>query len=82
MNIHLHLFASLTTKCLGLIKDPDKDFFEISCKEGANIENLIDQIKLPKKEVKIIFINGKHASFSSELRDGDRVGIFPAIGGG
>ena len=33
-------------------------------------------------EVKTVWVNGASRSFEHVLADGDRVGIFPAIGGG
>lgn len=33
-------------------------------------------------EVKVVFVNGRHSHLDAPLQDGDRVGIFPAVGGG
>jgi molybdopterin converting factor small subunit len=33
-------------------------------------------------KVKIIFLNGIHASGEETLREGDRVGVFPPVAGG
>ena len=44
--------------------------------------DLIRALGIPAEEVAIIFVNGAHATEATELRDGDRVGIFPAVGGG
>lgn len=43
---------------------------------------LAEKLHLPLDDIKIIMINGVHASLDSPLADGDRVAFFPAVGGG
>lgn len=49
---------------------------------GTTIRNLLKQIGVSEGEIKLIFINGIKGNLTSPLHDGDRVGIFPPIGGG
>ncbi|WP_291319647.1 MoaD/ThiS family protein [Desulfonatronospira sp.] len=49
---------------------------------GSTPRDLIQNLGLPMDEVKIIFVNGKSADLSTPLGDQDRVGVFPAVGGG
>jgi molybdopterin synthase sulfur carrier subunit len=49
---------------------------------GMSLSDLLDKLKIPRNEAKLIFINGRRADQSSILNDGDRVGIFPPVGGG
>lgn len=44
--------------------------------------DLINSLGIPPEEVKIIMLNGKAAPKDSLIQDGDRVGLFPAVGGG
>ena len=44
--------------------------------------DLIRALGIPGEEVALIFVNGAHAAKTTALRDGDRVGLFPAVGGG
>jgi molybdopterin converting factor small subunit len=37
---------------------------------------------LSPDEIHIILINGVHGTLDSELNDGDRLGVFPPVGGG
>ena len=37
---------------------------------------------LPPTEIKIVMVNGRHASLDTTVQDGDRVAYFPAVGGG
>lgn len=56
--------------------------FEIELLEGAALQDLIDQIKIPIEETRITFVNGIIQEPDWKLKDGDEVGIFPPIGGG
>lgn len=49
--------------------------------EGAHISDVIAQLRLPDQP-RIVFVNNRHAPESAELRDGDRLAIFPPIAGG
>jgi molybdopterin converting factor small subunit len=48
----------------------------------ATVDHLICDLGIPDAEVKLVFINGRKAKRSAPLSDGDRVGIFPPVGGG
>ncbi len=50
--------------------------------EGANVRQLLEQLKVPSDVVKIIFLNGAHAGTDATLKDGDRLGVFPPVAGG
>lgn len=45
-------------------------------------KSIAETLNLPLKEIKIIMVNGVHASPDTVLSDGDRVAFFPAVGGG
>jgi Mut7-C ubiquitin len=49
---------------------------------GMSAAMLMDQLGLPKDQVKLIFINGIRGDFDSVLKGGERVGMFPPVGGG
>lgn len=51
-------------------------------KPGTCVEKLMDDLGIPKNAVKLIFVNGKRQETSYRLQDGDRVGLFPPVGGG
>jgi molybdopterin converting factor small subunit len=51
--------------------------------EGTTIEDLVDMLGIEKSEVRLVFVNGKNQSdWSSRIQPGDRIGIFPPVGGG
>lgn len=46
------------------------------------VADLAVRLGLPVKEIKIVMINGRHAGMDDILSTDDRVGLFPAVGGG
>ena len=51
-------------------------------RDKTNLENLLDKLKIPKEEIAVIMVNGNRAEKSYFPEDGDRIGLFPLIGGG
>ena len=80
MKIQLNLFASLTkflpeTKSHGF-----SNLVEIE--EGITVEALLDRLKIPREQPKILFLNGVHTETTAVLKEGDRLGVFPPLAGG
>lgn len=49
---------------------------------GTTVQDLLLQLNLPVEKAKLIFIDGTKADLSSRLNGGERVGVFPPVGGG
>jgi sulfur-carrier protein len=49
---------------------------------GTSVRDLVQQLGIPETKAKLIFINSFKATLDSILKDGDRLGIFPPVGGG
>ena len=49
---------------------------------GTRLSILLDQLGIPKDQIKLIFINGIKTDLGAVLNGGERVGIFPPVGGG
>ena len=54
----------------------------IDVENGVCVKDVIQKLKIPADSVKLIFINGIHAKRDTILKDGDRLGLFPPVGGG
>jgi sulfur carrier protein ThiS len=50
--------------------------------EGSSLADLMTHLGLPKEQVKVSFVNGRHQDLEHGLEPGDEVGIFPPVGGG
>ncbi|MGD8660600.1 MAG: hypothetical protein PVH37_11740 [Desulfobacterales bacterium] len=46
------------------------------------MRNLLEELNVPQEKARLIFIDGVKADLSSTLEGGERVGIFPPVGGG
>ncbi|MCP4722568.1 MAG: MoaD/ThiS family protein [Desulfobacteraceae bacterium] len=75
MHIDLKLFVTLA-KYLPL----GSEAYEIN--EGTTINELMMDLGIPHDIVKLIFINGKKQDRNYRIQQGDRVGLFPPVGGG
>ncbi|MGA8180979.1 MAG: MoaD/ThiS family protein [Desulfobacterales bacterium] len=73
--ISIRLFATLN----GYTPDtPDK----YPVRPGTTVCDLMEQLGVPVTEVKLIFVDGVKGDLASTLNGGERVGIFPPVGGG
>ena len=50
--------------------------------EGSSVADLMAALAIPRDEVKLIFVNGRKADPGHVLAQGDRLGLFPPVGGG
>jgi sulfur-carrier protein len=55
---------------------------EVETPEGTTVASLAQIVRVPRSEVTLVFVNGRHASWETVLREGDNVALFPPIGGG
>jgi molybdopterin converting factor small subunit len=49
---------------------------------GTSIRTLLQQIDIPEDKAKLIFIDGLKVELTTVLKGGERIGIFPPVGGG
>jgi len=54
----------------------------ITLDDKATLRNLLDELKIPRKEIAVVFVNGKWEEEGYLLRNGDRIGTFPLVAGG
>lgn len=73
--INLKLFASL-----GRLAPENADTFPVA--PGTTVSDLVRQLEIPPEEAKLFFINNRRVEMDTVINDGDRVGIFPPVGGG
>lgn len=50
--------------------------------DGLSADDLAKKLGLPLEEIKFVMINGRQSPMQMQLRPGDRVSYFPAVGGG
>ena len=49
---------------------------------GITVGELLEQLDIPQDMIKLVFIDNVRAELTSILKGGERVGIFPPVGGG
>ncbi len=76
MKVEVNLYANLACYM------PYEKRGSMKISEGATIMTLLNQLNVPINDIKLIFLNGIRANVDEVLKDGDKIGIFPAIGGG
>ena len=74
MQVTVKAFATLTKY------QPEGGRLELE--EGSTVADVLRIIELAPEEVTIIFVNSVHSELDKVLHDGDKVGLFPPVGGG
>ena len=75
MRIEIKCFATLNH-----FTPDNPDAYEVP--DGATTEAVMRGLGMDPVDVKMIFVNGLHQDLDTVLEDGDRLGLFPAVGGG
>ena len=74
-HIQIKLFVDLSA-----YTPPGADNFPIEA--GITVRRLLEDLQVSAEKVRLVFINNIKRDLDSTLRGGERVGIFPPIGGG
>jgi molybdopterin converting factor small subunit len=75
IHITLKLFATLRS-----YTPAQTDRYAIA--PGTTVADIVRDLNIPAKDAKLIFINSIRKELDTPLEDGDRLGIFPPVGGG
>ena len=79
MKIDVRLYATLSDY---LPNEKGQNPLKFEVRDGAQVRALLQELGIPPEPVKLVFINGRRATLDTILKDGDRLGVFPPIGGG
>ena len=55
---------------------------DLELPQGSSMADLMEYLKIPEKESKVLLLNGLSASVEDKLNDADVVAVFPVIAGG
>jgi len=81
MTVQVFLYASLRQYAGTGIQGADPGV-SIELPDRATCAELLAKLGIPPQAAALIFVNGVHEKQTFALRSGDRVAIFPPIGGG
>ncbi len=72
--IEVRLFAGL--------RQGRQKIYQMESESLKNVQDIMDTLNIQREEVNILLINGFHQKPETEVKDGDIVSLFPAVGGG
>jgi molybdopterin synthase sulfur carrier subunit len=79
ITVYAKLFATLRRHYPHLgIGEP----MPVELPDGATVGDLVEHLRLPADQVKVVFVNNVIRETEYPLADGDKLGIFPPVGGG
>jgi molybdopterin converting factor small subunit len=79
IQVEVRLHASLESVRPGL-KAGEPFLQELD--EGTTVEGMTERLSLPQKSVHLVLVNGRVCAVDYPLSNGDRVALFPPVGGG
>ncbi|MCK4682031.1 MoaD/ThiS family protein [Candidatus Bipolaricaulota bacterium] len=79
MRVEVRLHASLERIRPGLKAG---EALPLELKEGTTVERMVEALDIPKKGIHLVVVNGRTRPLDHPLSDGDRVALFPPVGGG
>lgn len=79
MRITVKLYASLSSL---IPQNASADGAIIDVKDGTKVNELLEELRIPKDSIKIVFLNGVQSKGDEVLKEGDRLAVFPPIAGG
>lgn len=80
MMVKVKLFSTLRNYCPEGVELGES--FLVTLEEGVTVATLLEILKIPRKEAKIIMINGNNREIDDKIIEGDTIAIFPPVGGG
>ncbi len=72
----------LEVKCYATLAKYQPEQEDILLGPHPTLRDLVGFLGISESELKITFVNGVLAGLDHELHEGDRIGLFPAVGGG
>ena len=80
MRVEVRLFATLVEHVAGRTAG---DPFPVDLADGSTLADLLGRLGVPPGEVHLAIVNGRATpGFAVPLTEGDRIGLFPPVGGG
>lgn len=78
MRIDVHLYATLRRH----VSSASGGSLTLDMPEGSRAADAIARLNIDADEVRIVMINGVSSPPDRSLGEGDRLDLFPAVGGG
>lgn len=77
MKVELRFFAGLRNYLPG-----QQSTFAADLPESATVADVLRAFGIPEDKPRIVLVNGRHASLTHALAEGDTLSLFPPVAGG
>ncbi|TFG12496.1 MAG: hypothetical protein EU535_06135 [Promethearchaeota archaeon] len=78
MELKVKLYGTLKEKVSkSILTGENSDKLNINGKENLRVSDVLDVLGLSESVISHIFVNNKYCGFGKEIKNGDRIGIFP-----
>lgn len=74
--VKVNLYATFRS-CIG-----GKASVAVEIEPGQTVRDVLEQLRVPVGQTRIIFVDHRPGQLTQPLTGGERLGVFPAIGGG
>ena len=72
----------LTVKLFATFRDGRFEKAQLDYPPGTTLANIVDALRIPRDEIGVMLVMGRHAELEYTPAPGETVAIFPRIGGG
>jgi molybdopterin converting factor small subunit len=72
----------LTVKLFATFRDGRFEKAQLDYPPGTTLADIVDALRIPRGEIGVMLVMGRHAELEHTPAPGDTVAIFPRIGGG
>ncbi len=73
---------TLTVKLFATFRQGRFEVAQLERPAGSTVGSLADDLRIPREEIGIVLVKGRHAELDHQPTAGDTVSIFPLVGGG
>jgi molybdopterin converting factor small subunit len=80
MNVEIKVFATLRHYIPESERRVEKDLWKVT--EKTTVAQVLEILRIPLEEAKVLLINGKKAELGRALAEGDVLHVFPPMCGG
>jgi molybdopterin converting factor small subunit len=72
----------VTVKLFASFQENRFEVAERDLEPGTNLGALLDLLAIPREELGVLLVSGRHADLERPVAAGDVIAIFPLLGGG
>ena len=72
----------IEVRLFAVLREGRQKIYQMDNTSIGNVQDIMDLLNIQRSEVNILLINGFHQKPETEVKDGDVVSLFPAVGGG